>query len=112
MAPALFRNAPSAASSAPAQGSGYLQSAIERLPPLNLLEIRPGDTILVAGSNGDDPSRVTAITILAGAESLLRSEGGKSLDLGSWNLDLNMGVGVPGSATPQEHGKKISRRYQ
>jgi len=40
---------------------------------------------------------VTAITLLAGVEPLLRtsSKGARTLDLGSWNLDLNMNVGLP-----------------
>ncbi len=80
---------------APPQDAGDLQAAIEKLPHLNLPDLRPGEAVLLACSNGDDPSRVTAITLLAGAEPLLTSKGGKALDLGSWNLDLNMSVGVP-----------------
>lgn len=83
------------ASSGPPQGAGDLQSAIERLPYLNLPDLKPGEAILLACSNGEDPLRVTAITLLAGAEPLLMTKEGKTLDLGSWNLDLNMSVGLP-----------------
>jgi hypothetical protein len=83
------------ASSGPSQGAGDLQAAIERLPHLNLPDLKPGEAILLACSNGEDPLRVTAITLLGGAEPLLMTKGGKTFDLGSWNLDLNMSVGVP-----------------
>ena len=79
----------------PGPGSGDLASAIERLPRLSLTEMKPGETVLLAGSYGDDPARVTVITLLAGAEPILQSRSGRALDLGSWNLDLNMSAGVP-----------------
>ncbi len=75
--------------------SGELQSAIEKLPRLNIADLKPGEAIILTCTNGDDPLSATAITLLAGAEPLFRSKGGKPLDLGSWNLDLNMSVGVP-----------------
>ena len=78
-------------------GSRDVQSAIEALPPLSLTDLKPGDAVIVACTNSDDPSRVTAITVLAGVEPVLRSSpgGSRPLDLGSWNLDLNMNVGAP-----------------
>jgi len=79
------------------QGSRDLQSMIERLPALSLAELKPGEALILSCTNSEDPSRVTAITLLAGVEPLLRasSRSGRSFDLGSWNLDLNMNVGVP-----------------
>jgi len=79
------------------QGPRDLQSILNRLPPLSLADLRPGEALIVSCTNTEDPSRVTAITLLAGVEPLLRtsSRGGRSFDLGSWNLDLNMNVGVP-----------------
>jgi len=79
------------------QGSRDLQSMIERLPPLSLAELKSGDALILSCTNSEDSSRVTAITLLAGVEPLLRASarGGRSFDLGSWNLDLNMNVGVP-----------------
>ena len=87
---------PSADSSAP-PGSRDLQSAIEKLPPITLANLKPGDAIILSGTNSGDASRVTAITILAGVEPVLRSstKSGRTLNLGSWNLDLNMNVGLP-----------------
>ncbi len=75
--------------------SSELQSALDRLPHLNVADLKPGETIILTCTRGEDPSRATAITLLAGAESLLKSKGVKAQDLGSWNLDLNMNVGVP-----------------
>jgi len=75
--------------------SGEVQAAISKLPPLAIADLKPGEAIILTCTNGDDPSRATAITLLAGAEPLFKSKGGKPLDLGSWNLDLNMSVGVP-----------------
>jgi predicted pyridoxine 5'-phosphate oxidase superfamily flavin-nucleotide-binding protein len=75
--------------------SGEIQSAIEKLPRLGIADLKAGDAIILTCTNGDDPSRATAITLLAGAEPLLKSKGGKAADLGSWNLDLNMGIGLP-----------------
>jgi hypothetical protein len=75
--------------------SSDLQSAIEKLPHLSVADLKPGEAVILACTNGEDPSRATAITLLAGAEPLFKSKGGKVLDLGSWNLDLNMNVGVP-----------------
>ncbi len=70
---------------------------IEKLPPLSLSELKAGDAVILSCTDSEDPSRVTAITLLAGVESLLKasSRGGRPFDLGSWNLDLNMNVGVP-----------------
>ncbi len=75
--------------------SSELQSALDRLPHLSVADLKPGETIILTCTRGEDPSRATAITLLAGAEPLLKSKGGKAQDLGSWNLDLNMNVGVP-----------------
>ncbi len=74
---------------------GDLQSAIERLPQLSLADLKAGEAVLLTGTKGDDPSHVTAVTILAGTGQLLKTKEGKTLDLGSWNLDLDMNVGGP-----------------
>ncbi len=78
-----------------AASEGELQSALDKLPHVNIADLKPGETVILTCTRGEDPGRATAITLLAGAESLLKSRGGKAQDLGSWNLDLNMNVGVP-----------------
>ena len=79
------------------QGASDLQSMIERLPPLGLGDLKQGEALILSCTSTEDPSCVTAITLLAGVEPLLRASprGGRSYNLGSWNLDLNMNVGVP-----------------
>lgn len=74
-----------------------LQSAFEKLPALTLADLKPGEAIILSCTKSEDPSRATVITLLAGVELLLRSssKGGRALDLGSWNLDLNMNLGLP-----------------
>ena len=70
---------------------------IEKLPALSLADLKPGEAVILSCTNNEDPSRVTAIMLLAGVEPVLRSSsrGGQALNLSSWNLDLNMNVGVP-----------------
>jgi hypothetical protein len=74
-----------------------LQSSIEELPPLSLASLKPGDALILSCTNDADPSRAMAITMLAGVESLFKtsSKGARTLDLGSWNLDLNIIIGAP-----------------
>jgi hypothetical protein len=83
----------------PGQGrsSSTLQSAIEKLPRLKLEDLHPGESVLISCTNSEDPSRGIAIALLAGIEPLLRasSQAGRALDLGSWNVDLNMNAIVP-----------------
>jgi hypothetical protein len=78
-------------------GRHDLQSMLEASPPLNLAELKEGDAVVISGTSGDDPAKLTAITVLAGVEPLLKpsSRGARAPDIGSWNLDLNMGVGAP-----------------
>jgi hypothetical protein len=80
------------------QGSnGDLQSAIELLPSISTADVKTGEAVILACTSSTDPVRLTVITLLAGVEPLLRasSRGGRPLDLGAWNLDLNMNVGAP-----------------
>ena len=83
--------------SSPDQSPKDLQSVIEKLPPLNLTDLKPGDTVILSFVAGEDASRLTAITLLAGVEPLLKAPGKglQLVNLGSWSLDLNMNVGVP-----------------
>jgi hypothetical protein len=88
---------PATAEKQPVQGPRDLQSIIEKLPLIKLSDLKPGDALILSCSSGDDPLRVTAVTLLSGVESIFKSSsnGGKAPDLGSWNLDLNPSIGVP-----------------
>jgi hypothetical protein len=75
-----------------------LQQILERMPPLNLADLKKGDALLISSSRGSDPTAVTALTLLAGAEPLLAAAprmAGGSFNAGSWNLD----IGMPGMPT-------------
>jgi hypothetical protein len=75
-----------------------LQQALERMPPLNLADLKKGDALVISSSRGSDPTAVTALTLLAGAEPLLAAAprmAGGSFNAGSWNLD----IGMPGMPT-------------
>ncbi len=84
-------------SSGAGQQPKTLQSAIEELPPLGLASLKPGDALILSCTNGEDPSRALAITLLAGVEPLFKtsSTGARTLNLGSWNLDLNIIINAP-----------------
>ena len=66
---------------------------MERMPAFTLAELKPGDAIIVASSAGSDPTRITAITLLAGAEPLLTAPAGQAGERqlsASWNFDINI----------------------
>jgi hypothetical protein len=44
---------------------------LERLPRIAIADVKVGDTILVSSTKGADPSRLTAITLVSGADTLL-----------------------------------------
>jgi hypothetical protein len=44
---------------------------LERLPTIAVADIKVGDTILVSSTKGADPARLTAITLVNGADTLL-----------------------------------------
>jgi hypothetical protein len=55
----------------PGAGVPSIQDMLERLPRITTAELKAGDTILVSSTNGADPSRLTAITLISGADTLL-----------------------------------------
>lgn len=64
-----------AAAAAPAAASPKgvdLQEMLDRLSPLAFDQVKPGQMIVVSSTKGADPNRVTAITVIAGLDPLLR----------------------------------------
>jgi hypothetical protein len=60
---------------------------LDRLPPIQLADLKPGDAIMVSTTTGRDPGRVTATTLLAGVEPLLTASPSSTRDIMSgWNL--------------------------
>ncbi len=50
---------------------GNIQDMLERLPVIAIADVKVGDTILVSSTKGADPSRLTAISLISGADTLL-----------------------------------------
>jgi hypothetical protein len=86
-------------------GGGFdLQALLERLPPTTLAELKAGDVIIVSSTAGADPTRLTAINVIAGADALLammqtrpNQTGPAAPNLGSTGMPagLDFGIGLP-----------------
>ena len=48
-----------------------IQDMLERLPTISIAEVKVGDTIIVSSTKGADPMRLTAISLISGADTLL-----------------------------------------
>jgi hypothetical protein len=77
----------------PAGGGGDIEQMIERMPPLNLADLKKGDALVISSTAGADPDKITAITLLAGVEPILTSapKGRQGMALGGWNLGMGGG---------------------
>jgi hypothetical protein len=66
---------------------------IERMPPLSLADLKPGDALVISSTAGAEPDKITAITLLAGVEPILTSapKGRQGMALGNWNLGMGGG---------------------
>ncbi|HEX3145946.1 MAG TPA: hypothetical protein VHQ64_18375, partial [Pyrinomonadaceae bacterium] len=78
-------------------GGGSMADMLERMPTISINELKVGDTILMSSLPGADPTQLTAIQVVTGAESLLamvaaRQQGGQSRQ-GGGGVDLNGSFG-------------------
>ena len=87
------------AAGAAGPGAQTLQELLERLPALPLDRLKPGDQVAVSSAKPDDPTRLTAVAVVAGIEPLLearprggRAGGGETLGLTPGALDMGMGI--------------------
>jgi hypothetical protein len=56
----------------PRPGGGFnVQEMLERLPTISMADLKVGDTIVVSATKGADAARLTAITLVSGADTLL-----------------------------------------
>ena len=86
-----------------ARGGIDFQEIVERLPPLTVAELKPGDMIVVSSTTGDEPSRVTAIALVAGVDALLnmmqQRTGGANREGGGPGAGpsptIDFGIGLP-----------------
>ena len=67
------------------------QQMLERMPATTLADLKQGDAVIISSTTGADPSRVTAITLVAGVEPLLTAapRGGGQVG-GMWNFDIGL----------------------
>ncbi|HEX8130105.1 MAG TPA: hypothetical protein VF527_13465 [Pyrinomonadaceae bacterium] len=84
-------------------GGGFdAQEMLERMPQTNLAELNAGDMIVVSSTAGADPTRLTAITLVAGIDAILNAmpagaarpnvAGGQDLGLPG---GIDLGIGLP-----------------
>ena len=93
--------------SGPRAGGGFnVQEMLERLPTISIADVKPGDMIIVSSTKGADPTRLTAISLLSGAEPLLTmlaarqaqpTAGGAAPNPagGLGNSGIQFGIGLP-----------------
>jgi hypothetical protein len=77
-------------------GGGDLQQAIDRMPAVNLSDLRKGDAVMIVTTTSSGDDGITAITLLAGVEPILQAspKNGQSI-LSAWSLG-----GAPGGDAP------------
>ena len=68
------------------------------LPALPLVELRQGDMVLVANTVGNDPTRGTAVAVVAGIEPLMAAMAARGAGRGAGGglpINLDLGGGLP-----------------
>ncbi|HEU4796612.1 MAG TPA: hypothetical protein VFT02_13335 [Pyrinomonadaceae bacterium] len=87
----------------PGRGGFNINDMLERLPTISLADVKVGDTIIVSSTQGVDPSRLTAISLVSGADTLLtmlapRPQPGQATPnpaAGLGNSGITFGIGLP-----------------
>jgi hypothetical protein len=82
---------------------GNINDMLERLPVISLADVKVGDTIIVSSTQGVDPHRLTAISLVAGADTLLamlapRPQPGQATPnpaAGLGSSGITFGIGLP-----------------
>jgi hypothetical protein len=66
---------------------GDVGQMLDRLPSIQLADLKPKDAIMVSTTAGSDPAKVTAVMLLAGVEPVLTAAPTATRDImGGWNL--------------------------
>ncbi|HEX6285802.1 MAG TPA: hypothetical protein VFZ71_13040, partial [Pyrinomonadaceae bacterium] len=87
----------------PGRGGFNINDMLERLPTISLADVKVGDTIIVSSTQGVDPTRLTAISLVSGADTLLamlapRPQPGQATPnpaAGLGNNGITFGIGLP-----------------
>lgn len=85
------------------RGGFNINDMLERLPVIAIADVKVGDTIIVSSTQGVDPTRLTAISLVAGADTLLamlapRPQPGQSAPnpaAGLGSSGITFGIGLP-----------------
>ena len=88
------------------RGGGNMADLLERLPIISINDLKVGDTIIMSGLQGSDPTQLTAVSLVTGAETLFtmvaarQQTGGQagrpqSVDLNGSFGGMFGGVGAP-----------------
>lgn len=79
-----------------------INDMLERLPTITIADVKVGDTIIVSSTQGVDPTRLTAISLVAGADTLLamlapRPAAGQAPNpaAGLGGSGISFGIGLP-----------------
>lgn len=85
-------------------GGMNIQEMLERLPTITIAEVKVGDTIIVSSTKGADPTRLTAISLVSGADTLLNMIAARQPPTGGpsapnpaagLNSGIQFGIGLP-----------------
>lgn len=87
----------------PRPGGGFnINDMLERLPTISIADVKVGDTIIVSSTQGADPTRLTAISLISGADTLLamlapRPAAGQAPNpaAGLGGGGISFGIGLP-----------------
>jgi len=86
----------------PGGGGFNINDMLERLPTISIADVKVGDTIIVSSTQGVDPTRLTAISLVAGADTLLamlapRPAAGQAPNpaAGLGGSGISFGIGLP-----------------
>jgi hypothetical protein len=71
--------------------AGDLTQMLDRLPAVELADLKAGDAIILLSTVGASPDQLNAITLLAGVEPILTKPGTREMALGEWSLGGGMG---------------------
>jgi hypothetical protein len=84
------------------RGGFNINEMLERLPTISIADVKVGDTIIVSSTQGVDPTRLTAISLVAGADTLLamlapRPQAGQTPNPagGLGGSGISFGIGLP-----------------
>jgi hypothetical protein len=84
------------------RGGFNVNEMLERLPTISVADVKVGDTIIVSSTQGVDPHRLTAISLVAGADTMLamlapRPQQGQTPNpaAGLGSSGITFGIGLP-----------------